>query len=349
MQLLTQQRIIANGLGQLRFAEIWPAYAKARPDPSLLDGLFSPKLGELRRLVADLVLTQERKVVVFSQWRRMLRLAEWSLRDLLGDAGMRAVFFTGAEKPSQRTQSIVELHDDPRVGVMLLSDAGGVGLNLQRAASACINLELPWNPAVLEQRIGRIYRIGQKRPIDVYSLVSEASIESRIAGLVDAKQALFSGLFDGKSDAIRFDASASFLTRVERMLDPGVLPAAPETSIGALASIASDDAEDVDGSAAGDSALDAAVADEIPIATPPISPPGSATSAGAGLPEADRAAHTPSPPVASSSPEALFEALRVERTADGGVRIEAPAEVAGSLIALFGGMAKLLAAATDRP
>jgi hypothetical protein len=72
---------------------------------------------------------------------------------------------------------------------MFLSDAGGVGLNLQKAASACINLELPWNPAVLEQRIGRIHRLGQKRPIDVYNLVSEGSIESRIAGLVGAPQA----------------------------------------------------------------------------------------------------------------------------------------------------------------
>ena len=51
-------------------------------------------------------------------------------------------------------------------------------------ASACINIELPWNPAVLEQRIGRIYRLGQRRPIDVYNLVSEPGIESRIAGVL---------------------------------------------------------------------------------------------------------------------------------------------------------------------
>jgi SNF2 family DNA or RNA helicase len=129
---------------------------------SLLDGLFAPKLLELRRLVRDLVVEQRRKVVVFSQWRRMLRLSEWALRDVLRKAGARPAFFTGAERPAQRTKSIVEFHDDPDVAVLFLSDAGGVGLNLQHAASACINLELPWNPAVLEQRIGRIYRLGQK-------------------------------------------------------------------------------------------------------------------------------------------------------------------------------------------
>jgi hypothetical protein len=227
MQLLTQQRIIANGLGQLRFEAIWPDLSTVRPDASRLEGLFSPKLVELRRLIADLAVSQGRKIVVFSQWRRMLRLAEWSVRDVLGDEGLRAVFFTGAEKLPQRTRSVVDFHDDPRVRVMFLSDAGGVGLNLQKAGSACINLELPWNPAVLEQRIARIHRHGQRRPIDVYNLVSEGSIEARIAGLVGAKQALFSGLFDGSSDEIAFDAAASFLTRVERIVDPGALAEAP--------------------------------------------------------------------------------------------------------------------------
>src|SRR6476620_5318045 len=99
----------------------------------------------------------------------MLRLAEWAVRDLLAEAGQRAVFFTGAESHKQRERAIVDLHDDPAVSVMFLSDAGGVGLNLQRAATCCINLELPWNPAVLEQRIGRIHRLGQTQPIDVYN------------------------------------------------------------------------------------------------------------------------------------------------------------------------------------
>ena len=311
MQLLTRQRMIANGLGQLRFEELWPTYSRSRPEPTLLEGLFSPKLLELRRLLYDLVVDQGRKVVVFSQWRRMLRLAEWSVRDILGDAGYRAVFFTGAEKASQRTQSVVELHDDPAARVMFLSDAGGVGLNLQRAASACINLELPWNPAVLEQRIGRIYRLGQKMPIDVYNLVSEASIEGRIAGLVGAKQALFSGLFDGTSDELRFDSAASFLTRVERLVEPGPIAEPTSASRGAAESGAETVAE-----TAIETASDAELADDVP-------------------PTAPRAN-----PIAS-----FFDAVRVERTQVGGVRIEAPPEAAESLLALFEGMTKMLASA----
>ena len=155
----------------------------------------------------------------------MLRLAHWAMRDLLAREGVRPAFFTGEEGQKRRTQNIVEFHDDPACRVLFATDAGGVGLNLQRAASACINLELPWNPAVLEQRIGRIYRLGQSRPIDVYNLVSEPGIESRIADLVGSKQAFFTGLFDGTTDEVAFERSGSFLSRIERVVAPAISPA----------------------------------------------------------------------------------------------------------------------------
>ena len=223
MTLLTTQRIIANGLAQLRFEEIWPDLSRLeRPSESTLRGLSSPKLLELRELIGQIVVAQERKVVVFSQWRRMLRLAHWAARDVLARDGVRAAFFPARAK--RRTQNLVEFHDDPACRVLFATDAGGVGLNLQRAASACINLELPWNPAVLEQRIGRIYRLGQSRPIDVYNLVSEPGIESRIADLVGNKQALFTGLFDGTSDEVAFERSGTFLSRIERIVTPALEP-----------------------------------------------------------------------------------------------------------------------------
>ena len=134
----------------------------------------------------------------------MLTLAHWATQDLLAEKGYRAGFFTGAEGRKRRTQNIVEFHDDPTFRVLFASDAGGVGLNLQHAANCVINMDLPWNPAVLEQRIGRIYRLGQKNPIDVYNVVCEEGIESRIAVLVDSKHAFFKGLFDGDTDTIQF-------------------------------------------------------------------------------------------------------------------------------------------------
>jgi hypothetical protein len=129
-----------------------------------------------------------------------------------------------------REAAVVELHDDPTVSMMFLSDAGGIGLNLQRAASCCINLELPWNPAVLEQRIGRIYRLGQTLPIDVYNLVSEDGIESRIANLIERKRAVFSNLFDGTTDAVVFEGGSSFLDGVKTLVEPIEVPPAASES-----------------------------------------------------------------------------------------------------------------------
>jgi superfamily II DNA or RNA helicase len=225
MQLFTAQRMICNGLAQVRFDEEWPRCQAGRPTGALLESLFAPKLAAFRGLVEQVVLEQKRKSVVFSQWRNMLRLAEWSVRDLLKEAGLRAVFFTGAESQKLRERAIVDFHDDPSAAVMFLSDAGGVGLNLQRAATCCVNLELPWNPAVLEQRIGRIHRLGQTAPIDVYNLVAEEGIEGRIATLVANKKAVFSSLFDGSSDQVNFNGQSSFLEGMRKVLEPISPPA----------------------------------------------------------------------------------------------------------------------------
>ena len=72
----------AYGLAQLRFEQIWPDVSRIeRPTESTLRGLASPKLLELRELIGQLALAQGRKVVVFSQWRRMLKLAHWATRN----------------------------------------------------------------------------------------------------------------------------------------------------------------------------------------------------------------------------------------------------------------------------
>jgi hypothetical protein len=225
MSLLLSQRIICNGLAQLNFAEEWPRCEHAMPSESLLASLFMPKLSALREIVAQVVVAQRRKAVIFSQWRAMLRLADFGVRDLLAGAGMRSVFFTGAESQKQRERAIVEFHDDPAVSVMFLSDAGGVGVNLQHAATCCVNLELPWNPAVLEQRVGRIYRLGQSSPIDVFNLVSEEGIESRIAELLAQKKAVVASLFDGTTDEVNFDGHTSFMESVRKLVDTSLLPA----------------------------------------------------------------------------------------------------------------------------
>ncbi|MBI1948666.1 MAG: DEAD/DEAH box helicase [Deltaproteobacteria bacterium] len=195
MSLLTQQRIICDGMALREFAERWPHLREQRPEPKLLSALDAPKLAAVRELIEEVVVRQRRKVVVFSQWRRMLQLLEWATRDLLAKNGVRAVFFTGQERSQRRTHNLVDFHDDDATRVLFATDAGGVGLNLQRAAATVINVESPWNPAVLEQRIGRVHRNGQARPVDVFLVTTEGGIESRVCELVGNKRALFDGLF----------------------------------------------------------------------------------------------------------------------------------------------------------
>jgi len=318
MQLLTTQRIICNGLAQLRFQEVWPeleAHSGRREE--LRRSLDSPKLDELREIVEQVAIGQGRRIVVFSQWRRMLRLAHWAVEDLLEGHGLRAAFFTGKESQRRRTRNVVDFHDDPATRLLFASDAGGVGLNLQRAATCCINLELPWNPAVLEQRIGRIYRIGQTQPVDVYNLVAEEGIEARIATLVSDKRAFFEGLFDGASDEVRFEGCGTFLDRLEKIVEP---PVVPELQV--------EEAEGEEGEEGGDGAVEALLlaADE----------------------SRDREVEPAARPAASDL-GGMLRSLRVERTKSGGLSIEAPPESAAALAQVFEVFASLLRTAADDP
>ena len=80
--------------------------------------------------------------------------------------------------------------------MFLSTDAGGVGLNLQHA-SVVLNMDLPWNPAVLEQRIGRVHRLGQKQPVRVINFVAQGTIEEGMLAVLKFKKSLFAGVLDG--------------------------------------------------------------------------------------------------------------------------------------------------------
>ncbi len=233
MMLFTEQRVLANGMAQFEFEEVWPGIEKARPTRALLNSLAMPKLTELRALLHEIVVEQERKVVVFSAWRRALRLADWAVAAPLRQHGVRSAFFTGAESQRRRDESIVAFHDDPATRILFATDAGGVGLNLQRAASCCVHFDLPWNPAVFEQRVGRVWRLGQTEKVDVYSLVGERCIETRMAGALQTKQATFSAVFDGDTDEVRFEEQGGFLRAARKLVtDDGVAADAGSDDLG---------------------------------------------------------------------------------------------------------------------
>ncbi len=114
----------------------------------------------------------------------------------------------------------------PEVQVFLSTDAGGVGLNLQ-AASVLINLDLPWNPAVLDQRIARVHRLGQRRTVRALLLVASDSYETQIMGLLGSKRALFANTIEsGDEDVLGLSKRA--VEAAMETLDDDEVPASEE-------------------------------------------------------------------------------------------------------------------------
>ncbi len=147
----------------------------------------------------DEMLPQGRKVLIFSQFARMLAL----ISQRLAARGVAHAHLTGQ---SRDRQAEVDRFQNGEVDVFLISlKAGGTGLNLTRADTV-IHFDPWWNPAAQAQATDRAYRIGQKNPVFVYQLVVEGSVEERMLALQQRKQALADGLLDASSKGGRLDA-----------------------------------------------------------------------------------------------------------------------------------------------
>ncbi|HLA06601.1 MAG TPA: DEAD/DEAH box helicase [Anaerolineales bacterium] len=176
----------------------------------------APKLGELDEILTEEIASNGHKAVIFSQWANMLALTE----PIIQRVGLGYVKLTGAVPSAKRGDLIQKFFDDPECRIFLSTDAGGVGLNLQ-AASLVINLDLPWNPAVLEQRIARAHRHGQRSSVQVINLVAKDTIEERMLDTLAAKKNVFATVFgtDEAPTAIKFaDLGQSLLQKLGDLL-----------------------------------------------------------------------------------------------------------------------------------
>ena len=184
--------------------------------------LFGPKLDELATLLGEIFERPDAKAVVFSQWKRMNDLVATRLKQ----NSLPFVYLHGGVPSKHRKELLTAFRTDPDARVFLSTDAGGTGLNLQ-TASTVINLDLPWNPAVLEQRIGRVHRIGQRRPVRVVNFVSEGTIEHGMLQVLAFKSSVFAGVLDGGEDSVFLGETRlkRFMKQVEE-----VAGATPETA-----------------------------------------------------------------------------------------------------------------------
>lgn len=198
------------------------------------------KIDELMILLDEVLESGEEKVVVFSQWERMTRLvaAELNKREVVFE------YLHGGIPSEKRKELLDNFRNKPESKVFLSTDAGGVGLNLQ-SASILVNLDCPWNPAVLEQRIGRIHRLGQSKPVTIINYISRGTIEERMLELISFKQKLFDGVLDGGEDSIFMGESKmkQFMRTVETITEN--MPAASHIVADEILNDIKSDTEDI--------------------------------------------------------------------------------------------------------
>ncbi len=173
------------------------------------------KADELITLLEDILTDPSAKVVVFSQWQRTHELI---IRRLI-ERDWQYVFFHGGIPGDKRGALVDRFNHEADCRVFLSTDAGGVGLNLQHAAAVVVNMDLPWNPAVLEQRIGRVHRLGQTRGVQVINFVARGTIEESMLSVLAFKQSLFAGVFDGGDSEVALQGSrlSKFMETVEQV------------------------------------------------------------------------------------------------------------------------------------
>ena len=173
---------------------------------------YDTKVTETMSILQQVFDNGDEKVVIFSQWERMTRLIAYELDKL----GVRYEYLHGGVPSKARRDLINNFTDNSDSRVFLSTDAGSTGLNLQ-AGSIMINLDLPWNPAVLEQRIARIYRLGQERNVQVINLVSRGTIEESMLGKLRFKTAMFEGVLDNGEDTIFLGNESKFTAMMDTL------------------------------------------------------------------------------------------------------------------------------------
>jgi hypothetical protein len=196
---------------------------------------YSTKLERLDELFEQLFQEEGRKVLLFSEWTTMLNLIE----PMLTKRKLQFVRLDGSVPQKQRQELVHKFQTDPECKLFLATNAGSVGLNLQ-SANTVINVDLPWNPAVLEQRVARAHRMGQQQPVQVFVLVTEDTIEESLLQTLAAKKELALAALDVESDVEQVDL-ASGMDELKSRLEL-LLGARPEAPVDETAKAASQEA-----------------------------------------------------------------------------------------------------------
>ena len=159
---------------------------------------------EKGRRLLELLHGSQAKIIVFTKYLQTLGY----LSGLLDEAGIAHAVYRGELSLADKDRAIARFRDE--VDVLLTTESGGEGRNLQ-FANTLMNFDLPWNPMRIEQRIGRLHRIGQRRDVYVFNFCLQGSIEDYMLQVLDKKINMFE-LVIGEIDTIlgNLDSDADF-------------------------------------------------------------------------------------------------------------------------------------------
>ena len=192
---MAQQHIRALAeISRLRMAACSPQLVDAETD------IASSKLQVFQEIVEELV-SNNHRALVFSQFVKHLDL----VREALQAQGITYLYLDGSTPISQRDKLVKDFQAGKGQLFLISLKAGGLGLNLT-AADYVIHLDPWWNPAIEEQASDRAYRIGQTRPVTIYRLVTQHTIEEKIIALHNSKRDLADQLLEGSDQSGRLTA-----------------------------------------------------------------------------------------------------------------------------------------------
>ena len=192
---MAQQHIRALAeISRLRMAACNPQMVDAETD------IPSSKLMVFREIVEELV-SNNHRALVFSQFVKHLDL----VREALNSMGITYLYLDGSTSMPQRDKLVKDFQAGKGQLFLISLKAGGLGLNLT-AADYVIHMDPWWNPAIEEQASDRAYRIGQTRPVTIYRLVAQHTIEEKIIALHNSKRDLADQLLEGSDQAGRLNA-----------------------------------------------------------------------------------------------------------------------------------------------
>lgn len=135
------------------------------------------------------------KIIIFTQWKKFGDL----LCEAIKNKQWQHIFVHGGLSSEEKDSLLQKFEHDPNIKILVTTDCLSYGCNLQ-FADILIHADLLWNPAKMQQREGRIHRIGQQKRVNVINILTEGTIEEKVYNLLQSKSDLFNQIIEDENN-----------------------------------------------------------------------------------------------------------------------------------------------------